>query len=114
MNIFENESAWIYLAYGPNCLGKHVTGIQKAAMFSPEREWLARRPTGDQVDIVEIRVIEFPYISFRYVRPMSYRLNIFFFVQTDRIAGVRIPLHHRFVNHIVTGKPESQSSGASK
>jgi hypothetical protein len=50
-HVLENEAAWLHFANCPDRFWPHVTQIILAAMLPSNREWLARRPTCQEIQI---------------------------------------------------------------
>jgi hypothetical protein len=78
----------------PNAInggGKHVSIIQESSMLASERERLAGRTAGYQIDSLECGEIEFPDITLNNLRPLTNGIYAALTILTKRGARVEVP-----------------------
>lgn len=81
-------------------------------MFTTHREWLAGRPTSNQVQTSEPRKVEVPNIPFSYISPMRNRLYSVALVDTQGFASMLTPLDNSLVLYTTPGKTHTQAASS--
>jgi hypothetical protein len=109
---FQDEGAWLKLAYRAHELRDHVAGIVLCPVLATQAEGLAGRPSRHQVHIPIAEGVEGHQAHIALVDPpvANARQGIRARVATERLAGVTVPLEKPAVMEVGEVRAKGQST----